>query len=433
MHKPALLLLAIGLTAHAQIQHTSVPLGDAIDKALKKSLLTSQDGRPFHLRVEISEPANPKSPYVGTLEEWWASSDQWRREVTAPNGVKQIIVVVDGKKSEQDVGDYLPLWLRNFIWAATDPLPNASAWTAAGITIDQITMPNGTKSSPCARVKSSLGTGPRATDAFSNVCFDASGRFDFIGSPRYHMEFHDYRGFGKKDVPRRIVDHPEPGTEIVGSTAILEDLAKAKPPADFFRPLAANDNAFESIAVNASTLEHLSANSPAIVWPPIHSGNIHGRLAVYLSVDRTGTVREAWPLNSDNAGLEDPAREQILQWHFKPAINNGLPVQLDGALGFAFDTTIGDPLPELSDAEVRALVKTLPEPVWSDVQLPHGTIIEIKISVNETGKTTGFSLGQVPANAEGPILNVFPQWSFMPLILNGHPQYFHGTLRFVVP
>ena len=105
-----------------------------------------------------------------------------------------------------------------------EPIPNAAAWTASGGTIDQIMMPDGRKSDACARAQSKLGTGERATDAFSNVCFDGEGRLKFVGSPGYSMEFHDYKSFAKKQIARTYTDNPEPGTTLVGKVEVLEEL-----------------------------------------------------------------------------------------------------------------------------------------------------------------------------------------------------------------
>ena len=76
--------------ALGQIKRTTVPLGDAIRVALTNCTLTSDGAQPFHLRVSISEPENPQSPYQGTIEEWWVSADQWRREVTEKDGKKML-------------------------------------------------------------------------------------------------------------------------------------------------------------------------------------------------------------------------------------------------------------------------------------------------------------------------------------------------------
>jgi len=422
------------VSAQAQIKRTSTPIGNTLTKALEKTLLTSPDGRPFHIRIAINEPENPQSPYQGTLEEWWVSSDQWRREVTGKDGLKQIIVVSNGKKTEQDEGDYFPLWLREFVMAAFDPVPDASAWNASGIQIEQITMPNGDKSDACARAKSKIGSGDRATDSFSNVCFDSEGRLKFYGSPRYGMEFLDYHAFGKKQFPRQFVNAVEPGTKLVGTVAVLEEESKANNSTDLFNPLNGIQNRFESVAVSSAQMEQLSAGNHDIVWPPVRSGNVRGHLAMYVSVDATGQVREAWPLNSDNAGLDDPARDQVRQWRFKPAVDeSGHRVQVDGGLGFSFDTRIGDSLPELSDAEVRSLAINLTQPQWPSDAVRSGEVIEVQVSVNEEGKLTGTGFTNVPTIAQGAVIDASRQWRFRPLIRNGKPQYFHGVVRFTAP
>ncbi len=99
----ALLLFATA-AVHGQIKRTSVPMGDAVEKSLAEGSLLGEGAHPFHIRVSVSEPENVESPYSGTIEEWWASPSQWRREVTAKGGMRQMIVVADGKKTERGEG-----------------------------------------------------------------------------------------------------------------------------------------------------------------------------------------------------------------------------------------------------------------------------------------------------------------------------------------
>ncbi len=215
----------------------------------REDVVTGEGAKPFHIRITISEPENPQSPYQGTIEEWWVSPDKWRREVSAKDGMRQTIVTLDGKKTEKDEGDYFPLWLRDFVTATFDPIPNAAAWTGSGIVIEQVTMPNGDKSDACARAESKIGTGEGATDAFSNVCFDGEGRLKFFGSPAYSMEFSDYRGFGKKQIARRLVSDPESGTTLVGQVNQLQDESKAD-KSDTYSPLSTSDDRFRSMVLS---------------------------------------------------------------------------------------------------------------------------------------------------------------------------------------
>jgi hypothetical protein len=380
----------------------------------------------------VSEPENSASPYQGTIEEWWFSPSQWRREVTAKDGIRQTIVVADGKKTERDEGNYFPLWLRGFVSATFDLIPDATAWRASGGLIPQIATSNGENSEACAHAKLSIGSGDSATDAFAGICFDGTGRLKSYFGPRYSMELSDYRSFGKKQIARKLENDPESGTHLVGEVTRLEEIPK-NVSAALFMPLPTDDDRFRSAAVSSSQMEQLIAGNAPIRWPTVRSGKTHGRLAMYVSVDAAGHVREAWPLNSDNGGLEDPAREQVRHWTTKPAIADGKPVQVDGGLGFAFDTRIGDPLPELSDAEVRALATRIVEPVWGPGVVHSGDVVEVDIGVNEQGKLTGEGYTKVPSNLQSPVMAAISQWTFRPLIRDGKPQYFHGVVKFVVP
>ena len=212
---------------------------------------------------------------------------------------------------------------------------------------------------------------------------------------------------------------------------MLEEL-KGYDPA-LFTPLMSNDNLFASVPVTSAQIDTLVAGNSPIIWPPVRSGNTKGHLAMYISADRDGHIREAWPLNSDNAGLEDPAREQVRKWLLKPAVDrSGNHVQVDGGLGFTFSTTIEDPLPQLTNDEIRQLATNIVEPVWPTGSVHRGDVIEAEISVNEQGKLTGMGFTKTPVPVQGAVINALQQWKFRPLIRDGKPQYFHGTVQFKV-
>src|SRR5258708_17466819 len=48
------------------------------------------------------------------------------------------------------------LWLKSFITAIFDPVPDAEQWNKLDANITQITLPNGLRSEPCARMKGDL-------------------------------------------------------------------------------------------------------------------------------------------------------------------------------------------------------------------------------------------------------------------------------------
>ena len=239
-------------------------------------------------------------------------------------------------------------------------------------------------------------------------------------SPGYFTEFQDYRGFGKKQIARELTDTPESGTKLVGEVTVLEEISRVKDQADLFVPLPSDENRFNEVQLSAETLEKLTAEDPAIVWPTVRSGNTRGREAVYISIDAQGKVREAWPLNSDNGGVDDSVRDQVRKWTVKPAVDpSGQPVQVDGGLSFSFETRIEDPLPDLSDAEVRQLATKVVEPVWPPGSVKSGQVIVVGVSVNEQGKLTGSAYPGIPPGVVFAVMDAIKKWTFRPLMRNG--------------
>jgi hypothetical protein len=102
-------------------------------------------------------------------------------------------------------------------------------------------------------------------------------------------------------------------------------------------------------------------------------------------VDRSGHVREVWPLVTNNLELNQPVREQLLRWQYKP-YNNGGPSQMEAVLTFAFATRIENPISILSDAQARKLATRVVEAVVPPGKARKGTKFTLRVSVDESGK-----------------------------------------------
>jgi hypothetical protein len=138
--------------------------------------------------------------------------------------------------------------------------------------------------------------------AFTNVCFDGAGLLKFVGSPGYSMEFHDYQRFGKKIIARRYRYDPESGTELIANVVLLEELRSPEVTLFSVGQPTAPEQRLRSLFVSQATIERAAEGQPALAWPPVQNGKTTGLLRMYVSVDRQGHGREAYPLNSDNAG-----------------------------------------------------------------------------------------------------------------------------------
>lgn len=333
-------------------KESAVPLGDKLKKALEQSSLTGPHGKPFHIKVHLSDSTNPDSLHRADIEESWAAPQQWSRTIETPD-FKQMLIVNGDKSSEQITGDYYPLWLRAFVNGLFDPVPNSDVWKKQDSKVAQTALPNGQYSEGCARMKIKLGSDKVNNDAFASICFDEGGHLKMVTSPGYGIEFHDYQKFGEKMIARRYQSALEPGTDLVGNVTLLEEL---KPDAALFtveHPTPVEQR-LQSIHVTQATIEQVSDSEPAIVWPAVKSGKTSGVLSMYISVDRQGAVREAYPLNADNAGLQDAAREQLLKWKLKAMVVKGVPVQAESGVTFRFETKLAGNAAALPSQDLSA-------------------------------------------------------------------------------
>jgi TonB family protein len=448
----AALLLAARFCSGQRVTETSVPLGKAFERALEQGALTGANAKAFHLKVHLFESTNPTSPYRAEIEEYWVAPEQWRRSIDTPE-FRQTLIVNGDQISEQNTGDYYPLWLKSFITALFDPVPNADQWNKLDAKISQIILPTGQRSDACARMKFKVGSDAVNNDAFANMCFDGAGLLKFVGSPGYSMEFHDYLRFGKKMIARRYQDDPESGTELVANVVLLQELRNADVTLFSIGQPTPPEQRLQSLFVSQATIERAAEAQPALAWPPVQSGNTTGVLSMYVSVDRQGHVREAYPLNSDNAGLQDAAREQLLKWKLKPLTAKGVPVQAEAALTFRFETRLAtngaQPAAQASSASpapdavppptvrvnpevLQGLLVDQPAPVYpAKAKENHiqGRVL-LALTIDKIGTTRDIRVLTSPDQAlTDSAVAAVSQWRYRPYRLNGSPVDVQSTVE----
>lgn len=420
-------ILLASLSSGAEQPRTSA-LGDIAQRAASDSTLTDADGKPFRLRATIIETTNPGSGYRGEVEEEWVSPKKWYRTVKSPD-FSQTIIMNGDKYYEQDHGDYYPSWLRNFVTTMFEQLPMLDTLKKSTTVIGE---PSGPNSGSCARFQSRTGTPPAQNSTFTVICF--TGRPIVVSSivtPGIGLEFGDYKPFGKKQVARRLSSDPESGTHIEAKVIELSPLSNPDESAFVVPEETLQANRIRAFQVQEATAWSMLMDKPEIQWPPVRSGKTSGVLSVYTCTDRTGQVREVWPLNSDNAGLDDSVRAQVMKWHFKPAVANGAPVQMESVLTFAFGVSIANPIPVLTNEEARQLATKIVE-----ARTPPGTPPDVKeftvrISVNANGEIIGTSN---PHDLHNPLffaaMNAARQWKFKPYLRDGKPDNFDAEITF---
>jgi outer membrane biosynthesis protein TonB len=431
MHSPGQ-VLALGLlcaTLSLGLLAQSTSLREATDRAVAQSKLTSAGSSPFHLRAKIAETDNPDSDLTANVEMFWFSPEKWRQTVTSPDFSQTLIV--NGKNiSERNTGDYYPVWLHQLVTAMSDPLPMLVAGTVEDV---RLTLPSGLEEwTSCAQSHSMFGIPPAENSVFYAYCFAGSeALLESVVSPGYAIEFAKYESFMGKRVARVLTTEPEPGTTIEARITELNALAN-EDPALFAVPQATpSEERIRTVTLPEAELMKLSVQAPPIAWPPVRSGKTAGVLSLYVSLDKTGRVRETFPLNSASADMEDSARQQVQKWQFKPMTSNGAPVQVESVLTFAFNTKIDNPIPILDDAEARELVYHAVEP-----QIPRGVAIPrisftVRASVGLDGSVQGV---ENPFDVSPDLMqaasSALKNWHFRPYLRNGQSDIFKADITF---
>jgi len=425
------LLSYLAMSAAAQEAGDKVvSINQAVENAVQQSKLTLAGGAPFHLKAHITNVGTARPEYSADVEEYWVSPEKWRRTVQTV-GFSQTLVANGGNVLEKLMGDYYPFWLHDLVTALFDPLPMADQlkFMKGKIEIPE----DSAKSNSCLDMQVKVGIAPAQNNVGLAFCFGGKGGLlQAVVTPGYKAVFDDYRIFGKKTVARTIKAEFAPGLVLAAKITELAELPSPDEKLFTIETVTAPADQMKTIQVAEGTTRALALNTPPLVWPTVREGKTEGVMSVYVSVDRSGQVREVWPLASNNPELNEAAREQLLHWEYKP-YNNAGPSQMEAVLTFAFATRIENPVPVLSDAEARKLATRVVEAAVPLGKARKGTKFSLRISVDEAGKLQSV-LNQ---NKVAPALYTagaaaLKQWRFRPYLNHGKPDRFYADIIFQV-
>lgn len=442
------LICSLVVSTFAKDNPSPKSVAEAMERAVKLSQLTAPGSRPFHLKATIAELDSPDSDYKAEVEMYWVSGDRWRRTLTSPD-FSQVMIVNGEKVAEQDQGDYSPFWLNDFVIAifelapteirqSNTPMPDLSSFQKEAAK----KLPPGLRGlrldtgEQCIRSQEPAGTAPEQNTIFTTVCFvNPPGVLKSVVSPGFHAEFSDFRDFQGKSVARKISLNPEPGTRIEAHITELTELKDLDTTMFSIQTPSTMRERIARMRVSEKVARNLLQTSPEIEWQPVRDGKTSGTLSLMASVDKQGHVRETWPLNSDNPFPQDQARKAVSQWTFKPLVIEGVPVQMETILTFAFKTKIGNPIPVLSDAEARKLALETAEPEFGLANKPPaGTTFMVRVAVDEEGRIIGLNnINHLDMALLGPANAALHKWHFRPYMHDGKPDRFDADITFKVP
>lgn len=293
---------------------------DQVRSAIEKSTLNQPGTPPFHLRAELSpyRPGIEPAYLTGTIEIWWVSPTQWKREIRTPQ-FHQFAIMNDGKEWQQNDGDYFPEWLREITDDLLNPVPD----------LDRVLDESGGASnwqsfSTDGSVRKSVGCG-----------LSASGLLTFGTCTGWGGEFSDFEEFGNRIIARTINGGDPQATARINVLETLDPTSVSlTPPPDIpSSPL------IHTVMLDEVALRKNLEPGPPPQWPAIQDGPLDGLLTTtYVLVDRIGAVRDVGMILSDNPKLNDAAKQFISGLHFKPFVVDGQPVQVVSRITMPFKT-----------------------------------------------------------------------------------------------
>jgi hypothetical protein len=399
-----------------------VDAGVALDRALKTSSLTFE-GKPFHAVMEIGTAG---TEYSGHFEVWWVDSSKYRTVLTSPKFSQERTLNGD-KVFEKNDGDYYPRWLENFVLAVMDPVPVAKNFRGRGGAV----MLGPQISNSCLRRDDRPG-GITDQMTWGIICFSgAEPKLVSVLTMNVSIELKDWKGFGKKQIARTYQVDVLDYKPVIGRLTTLEEI---KRPDEAIFTVSTSTLPEQTIAtklVSTQTEESMLEHAPEIQWPPVREGKTEGYMIVYARTDRTGQVRETAKHNSDQPGLESFGMEAALKFKFKPLVVDGVPEQMEMPLVLHFMSRLDDPLPILTVEQMKqqmthCKIDTLPP------DAPHGTVLTVRVSVDETGKITGMgSVGGGTGTASGWLAatSILRGCQFAPYVVNGKATYYKGDVE----
>ena len=326
-------LFAVVVTVARAQAKEKVSLAELPKHAIEQSQLTLPGSQPFHLKAKVFESSDRENDsHNAEIEEHWVAPGKWRRTIKTAD-FSEVLIVNGATTAERITGDYYPNWLRTIVNGIFDP----------GARLQNVNM-SASSDNPmiggeqvCRRFMFLASNPPVTNKVFSTYCFQ-DDLIASIGVPGYEISYADYKKFGEKQVARKLGEYIESGTELRADIYVLEALQA--PDDSLFKSDQPSIAPLRTILISEATLRGLAVSAPDMHWPTLTSGRNPGTLSIYVCIDRQGHVRETLPLNSDNPIMTAAAREQVLNWQFKPAINQGEPVQVESILTFAYDTKI---------------------------------------------------------------------------------------------
>jgi hypothetical protein len=383
---------------------------------LVQATLTQPNGTSFHLKALITERADPNEDI--SVEMFWVSPSKWRRTIESQE-FSQTLIVNGDNFFEKDSDDYFPLGIRTLVTAMVDPQLVLNAVRPGDLLL---TKANG------------------ASDESGTVCYSKQmcmrspyGLQEIVDGPGHSVTFTNYKPFKHQRVARLLIYKIDAGDNLRADLTELEELKNPDESLFSISEPSSKEKRIQSIILPETDLKNSALQPLEIIWPQVLDGATSGETSFYVSIDRSGNVREALPLSVAIERANDSAIRQIMKWKFKPIIEDGLPVQAEAILNFNFNTREYGPADPLTDAEVRKLASTTAEPAFEPGIAPGGSTCTILVAVDSDGRVIETIAGDAPRQLYPICMQTIGKWKFNPILQDGKPFPYRAKIVFKVP
>lgn len=380
-----------------------------------QGVLIAPESTPFELKASIHDGNDPE--VIATVEMEWMAPDRWRRTIQSKD-FSQTLIVNGDKVSEEDSGSYFPLGLQTLVTAMVDPRPIVAA-LRPGDTVQ-------TKANGASRESGAVCFNGSVTGCMMS----AGGLREILGAAGHSVEFTEYRGFDGKRIARRLTYRAAQGDFMTAMVTELKELKNPAPGLFVVEHPTDPSKRIHIATLDQSALIALASEKPEIIWPQALDGRTTGKASFYISIDQTGEVREAHPLQTDNERTNDSAIRQIMRWKFKPPVVDGNPAQVEGTLTFDLNTREYGPKDPLNDAEGRKMATNIVEPDVPKGSVPPGTVFKIAVAVDADGNIIEEIILDGPGNLFTPVDRALHKWHFQPIVENGQRLPYRTIIEF---
>jgi hypothetical protein len=316
---------------------------ESITAVVTNSTLDREGTPPFHLQATVKQPTDSAQggEREGTIEYWWASPSQWRRELRT-KGFHQVLVVNRNIRSQKDEGDYFPEWLRELAVALVRPVPISTTVFRQGLSkavILERSMRAGNGYRDVLQTNVDWDVHPQdsshaKSSSFlvlqSQNAFLASSNLLFVSGIGWSGFFEAPKSFHGQAIAQRVsIMNPK----TTATVQVLEDLKFAE---QLFAPLTdADKSPLETVVVSDEEFHaHMPATEPPVMPKVVGEGPSEVVLWADVVTDREGHIREvSGPIKDTNAPA---ARDYFTGMMVTPFVRNDRPVQAVGRIFITF-------------------------------------------------------------------------------------------------